>query len=153
LEAVQDVWLPGNACFGCGPANHQGFRLKSYPEGDELVATWTVDRRYQGPPGVVQGGVLAIPMDCHATWTAMFAFARATGADEPIPAVTTEYRVRLRRPTPTGKEVVLRGVADDPQDGRVAVRVTATVDGEVTATFEGRFIAIPGYGAWDDHPD
>jgi acyl-coenzyme A thioesterase PaaI-like protein len=150
MEALQDRWLPGNACFGCGPANHRGLQLKSYPEGEQLVARWTAEPYHQGPPGVVQGAILAIPMDCHATWAAMVAFARHVGAEEPVPAVTAEYRMRLRRPTPTGRDVLLCATADVPDGKRVSVEVTAHVDDEVTAVFDGRFVGIFDYGGWEN---
>ena len=34
LDAFQDM-LPGNTCFGCGPANERGLRIKSYWDNDD----------------------------------------------------------------------------------------------------------------------
>jgi hypothetical protein len=39
--ALQDMFLPGNRCFGCGPANPEGLHLKTYEDGDGFVAEWT----------------------------------------------------------------------------------------------------------------
>ena len=36
-EALQDRY-PGNHCFGCGPLNRRGLRLKSQRVGDVCVA-------------------------------------------------------------------------------------------------------------------
>lgn len=139
--ALQDLFYPANQCFGCGPSNPRGLHLKSYEDGDGLVAEWTPEEHHQGPPGVVNGGVMAIPMDCHATWAAMKAFSADRGG-EPCGAVTASYEVRLRRPTPTGHRVTLRAVVLEHDQRSAAVRCTAEVDGELTAEFEGRFVAV-----------
>ena len=38
--SLQRRHAPTTRCFGCGPANEQGLRIKSVVEGDEVVATW-----------------------------------------------------------------------------------------------------------------
>jgi acyl-coenzyme A thioesterase PaaI-like protein len=139
--ALQDLFLPQNRCFGCGPANPDGLHLKSYEEGDELVAEWVPEERFQGPPGVVNGGVMAVPMDCHATWAAMHAFSADRGG-EPCGAVTAGYSVRLAAPTPIGHRVVLRAQVTDHTERKAKVTVTATVEGRTVATFDGTFVAV-----------
>lgn len=139
--ALQDMFLPGNQCFGCGPANPDGLHLKTYEDGEEFVAEWIPEDRFQGPPGIVNGGVMAIPMDCHATWAAMHVFSAARGG-EPVGAVTAGYRVQLLAPTPVGHRVVLRARVTDHTERKATVAVTATVEGRQTATFEGTFVAV-----------
>lgn len=140
-RAVQDRYFPENSCFGCGPANPDGFRLKSDVVGDELVASWTAPAYLRGPPGVVNGGALAIPLDCHGTWTAMRALSDARG--ELTAAVTVAYRVELRAATPVERPVALRARAVSVTDRKAVVEVTAAVDGAVTATLEGTWVAVP----------
>jgi acyl-coenzyme A thioesterase PaaI-like protein len=139
--ALQDLFLPQNRCFGCGPANPEGVHLKSYEEGDGLVAEWVPEERFQGPPGVVNGGMMAVPMDCHATWAAMHALSADRGG-EPVGAVTAGYSVRLVAPTPVGHRVVLRAHVTERTERKAKVHVVATVDGRTTATFDGTFVAI-----------
>ncbi len=57
-EALQDTYSPDNICFGCGPANPGGLQIKSYPEGDELVAEFTPQEHHQAFPGVINGGII-----------------------------------------------------------------------------------------------
>lgn len=140
-HALQDAFLPDNACFGCGPANPEGLQLKTYEDGEEFVAEWTADDRYQGPPEVVNGGFLAVPMDCHSTWAAMHALSEARGGD-PIGAVTAGYSVTLRRPTPTGRPITFRARVTKVEGRHAKVHTTAEVDGEVTAEFDGTFVAV-----------
>ena len=37
MTALQDRYAPNNRCFGCGPANEKGLRIKSYVDGDAVV--------------------------------------------------------------------------------------------------------------------
>lgn len=145
--ALQDLFYPSNRCFGCGPANPEGLHLKTY-EGDagEYVAEWTPEDRFQGPPGTVNGGVLAIPMDCHSTWAAMHAFSERRQG-EPVGAVTAGYSVELRRPTPVGQRVTLRARVTAVDGRKAKVICTAEVAGEVTAEFTGTFVAVED---WDE---
>jgi acyl-coenzyme A thioesterase PaaI-like protein len=143
--ALQDLFLADNRCFGCGPANPEGLHLKTYEDGDDFVAEWTPEERFQGPPGVVGGGLMAVPMDCHGTWAAMHAFSAERGG-EPVGAVTAGYSVQLHAPTPTGRRVLFRARVHDCTERHAKVEVTATVDGEVTATFSGTFVVV-------DQPD
>lgn len=147
--ALQDLFYPSNRCFGCGPSNPHGLHLKTYEDGEEFVAEWTPEQRYEGPPGVTNGGVIAIPMDCHSTWAAMHAFSAARNG-EPCGAVTAEYSVRLRRPTPTGTRVQLRARVEELTERRATVRCIASVEGEVTAEFTGVFVAVDH---WEQAPD
>lgn len=135
--------FPDNACFGCGPANPAGLRIEIVEEGDLLVTDVAFDEHHQGPSGIVNGGMVSVPMDCLSTWVAMRAFGKRGGDDAPQPAVTAEYRMRLLRPTPVGEQVHIAGRADEMTARRARVTTTATVGGETTARFEGVFVAVP----------
>ena len=39
-QSLQEQYAPNNACFGCGPANPKGLHIRSFAEGDEVVADW-----------------------------------------------------------------------------------------------------------------
>lgn len=140
--ALQDRYFTDNVCFGCGQHHQDGLRIRSFEDGGGLTARWVPDERFQGPPGVVNGGVMAIPMDCHGTWTAMWAFTRVRG--EPVSTVTAGYCVRLTAPTPVGATVVLRSRVDEVDGRKAKVQVTATVDGDEVASLEGTFVALEG---------
>lgn len=143
-QALQDLHIPDNVCFGCGPEHPDGLRLKSRPvaDGEGLVAEWTPADRFQGPPGIVNGGLLSVPMDCHSAWTAMAVLTRRRDDGAWVHVVTAEYRVRLRRPTPTGTTVRLRSHPGWVDGRRTSVRTTARVGDETTAELEGVFAAV-----------
>lgn len=40
-RCLQELWFPEGTCFGCGPSNQQGLRLRSFPSPEEgVVAVW-----------------------------------------------------------------------------------------------------------------
>ncbi|MBW3619753.1 MAG: PaaI family thioesterase [Actinobacteria bacterium] len=139
--ALQDLFYPENRCFGCGPANADGLHVKTYEADDGYVAEWTPEQRFAGPPGVVNGGMVAVPMDCHATWAAMHTFSRDRGG-EPVGAVTAGYSVRLLRPMPIGQRVRLHAEVTSHDERKAKVSVTASLAGEVLATFDGTFVVV-----------
>jgi uncharacterized protein (TIGR00369 family) len=54
-----------NRCFGCGPANKHGLKLRfalDYAAGTS-TAKVKLARRFEGPPGHVHGGIIATLMD------------------------------------------------------------------------------------------
>src|SRR5690606_3493142 len=46
-KSLQDTYAPRNKCFGCGPANEKGLRIKSFVEGEEVVATFRPEDHHQ----------------------------------------------------------------------------------------------------------
>ena len=52
-------------CFGCGPDNPAGLHLIFIVDPAAITATARVnlDRRYEGPPGYLHGGIIATLMD------------------------------------------------------------------------------------------
>ena len=39
-KSIQETYAPAMTCFGCGPANDKGLHVRSFAEGDEVVAEW-----------------------------------------------------------------------------------------------------------------
>ena len=68
--SLQDRYAPQNQCFGCGPANSKGLRIKSYVVGDELVAEFTPEAHHIAFAGVLNGGIIGTLLDCHSNWAA-----------------------------------------------------------------------------------
>src|SRR5262249_62346347 len=70
-RAIQDLYPDDLAhCFGCGRNNPNGHQLKSFSEGDEVVAHFTPAVHQISIPGFVYGGLLASIAGCHAMATA-----------------------------------------------------------------------------------
>ncbi len=147
--AFQDLLDPASTCFGCGPANPQGFRLKSTWSDDRsaVVATHVAERfQSSGFPNTLQGGAIATLLDCHLCWAviaaAYAAEGREVGEGDPIIYVTAELSLRYLRPTPMDGPLQLVGRAAGPV-GRKMRAIGEMGDGEaVTATAEGLFVRI-----------
>ncbi len=61
---------PIRACFGCGADNISGLRLKSFVEGDEVVARWKPQPHHNAYPGYLNEGIACTLIDCHSACTA-----------------------------------------------------------------------------------
>jgi acyl-coenzyme A thioesterase PaaI-like protein len=148
--SLQDTYGPETICFGCGPANSRGLQIKSFPDGDEVVAEFIPREEHQAFPGVLNGGIIGTLLDCHMNWTA--AHALMGNEDRPPVTVTAEFTVKLRRPTPFGEKVSLRAHVERLEGARAWVEATLEADGKVCATGRGLFVAVeeghPAYHRW-----
>ncbi len=59
-----------NLCFGCGPENPMGLRLKFYRAGDQIVTDCTPTKWWNGQPGVVNPGIVYAVLIDSVIWTA-----------------------------------------------------------------------------------
>ena len=153
-RSVQEIHSPNGRCFGCGPANEKGLRIRSFPNGDEdeLVCDWRPEGHHEAFDGVVNGGILGSLLDCHSNWTAACALMRRRGLDKPPCTVTADFHVRLRRPTPSDATLHLSARPTEIDGDVVKVTATVTCNGKVTATCDGTFVAVgpghPAYNGW-----
>ena len=147
--SVQERYAPHNACFGCGPSNPRGLRIRSFEEGAELVATWTPEPHHQAFEGVLNGGIVGALLDCHLNWAAALHLMRQRGAPTPPCTVTADYAVVLKRPCPTDGPVQLRARVLESDGTKATVEGTLEAQGKVRATCKGTFVAVePGHPAY-----
>ena len=148
-SSLQERYAPQSTCYGCGPANPQGLHVRSFPEGDELVAEWIAQPHQEAYAGSLNGGIIGTLFDCHMNWTAAYHLMRQRGADGPPCTVTAEYAVKLKRPTPTSSPVKLRARVVESSEDRATVEATLEAAGAVCATARGLFVAVkPGHPAY-----
>ena len=150
--SLQETFAPQLRCFGCGPANELGLRIRSIPEGDELVARWSPQEQHEAYPGMVNGGILGTLLDCHMNWAAAWHLMKASGAETPPCTVTAEFTVKLRRPTPSDTELEIRARVAEASADRATIEAEILAGGEVTARGSGLFVAVkeghPAYHRW-----
>ncbi len=146
---VQEQYAPTSRCFGCGPANARGLRIKSVEGGDGvLVAEFTPEEHHLAFDGVLNGGIVGTLLDCHANWTAAMALMREKKLEAPPCTVTAEYAVKLRKPTPLTR-LTLRAQPSEVQGDRCVVDATLAHSDSVTASLRGVFVAVkPGHPAY-----
>ena len=145
MKAFQDNYPDSLAhCYGCGANNPAGHHFRTFWEGDGTITRFTPQSQHTAIPGFVYGGLIASLIDCHSTGSASAAAAREQGVEltpETTPRfVTASLRVDYIRPTPMGKELVVRGVFEEVKEKKVVVVSEMTVDGELCAT--GRVVCV-----------
>jgi len=150
--SLQERFAPGNRCFGCGPANEKGLRIRSFPAVDDLegtvVAEWTAEAHHEAFEGMLNGGIIGALLDCHSIWTAVWFLMQRDGLEVAPCCVTAEFHVTMKAPTPSGRPVRLS--ARVVESGKSSVRVEATLSSgdRATATCTGTFVAVkPGHPA------
>src|SRR6266436_4826039 len=141
-KSLQETYAPNMACFGCGPANEKGLHIRSFPHGDEVVATFNPETYQEAFPGMLSGGIIGTLLDCHCNWTAAYHLMKRAGQDHAPCTVTAEYSIKLLRPTPTAGPVYLSAKVIDSTEDRATVEGTLTAGGKVCASCRGVFVSV-----------
>ena len=136
MESLQDRYAPENRCFGCGPANEKGLRIKSFlsPDGKEVVAQWRPEPHHQAFENTLNGGICGALLDCHSNWAATVHLMEKSGARTPPSTVTADFHVTLKRPTPMDVPLTLRARVVESSENRAVVEATIEANGRVTAS-------------------
>lgn len=134
----RQIWFDADhegRCFGCGPANPSGLKLRFYETDDGVESEYVVPSDLDGAPGIVHGGIQATLLD---EVMCMTAYAKAgTGV------VTGELTVRYLRPAPSGMPLLLAGRITQTR-GRsffIAGSIRLADGGEELTRAQGRFFA------------
>jgi len=146
---LQETYAPHNACFGCGPANKQGLHVRSFVEGDQVVAEWTASPHHEAFPGVLNGGIIGALLDCHSNWTAAYFLMKQAGSESPPCTVTADFAVKLLRPTPTQGTIRLVAKPREIKADRCTVAAELHAGGKLCDTCIGTFVSVkPGHPAY-----
>jgi acyl-coenzyme A thioesterase PaaI-like protein len=92
----------------------------------------TYDKRFEGLPGLVHGGILAMGFD--------LALGIASAAGCGRPAMTGTLTLRYRSPTPLHQEVVYRAVAEPRSERTQHVQGTLHVEERLCVEAEGIWV-------------
>lgn len=151
-KSLQETYAPNNRCFGCGPANPNGLRIRSFEDGEETVCTWEPQKMHEAFDNMLNGGIVGALLDCHCNWTAANFLMKQRKASIPPCTVTASYEVKLRRPTPTDGPVTLRARVVRADEKSCDVAATLVASEKTTAVFSGTFVAIeeghPAFHRW-----
>jgi acyl-coenzyme A thioesterase PaaI-like protein len=94
--------------------------------------------QYNGPPGMVHGGIIALLFD---------ELLGATNVCNGLGGFTGTLSIRYERPTWIERELQLESWVDRVEGRKVFTLGTISIDGEVTARAEGIFIMTQGWKA------
>lgn len=151
--AFQDL-IPGNNCFGCGPRNTQGLRIKSYWKDDDVAECRFAPAAHHsaGPLHTLNGGIIATLIDCHSVCTAIakaYQLAgRAIDTGAPIWFATGGMSVAYKKPVPIDTEVLLVATIIVAAENKITVSCSVNANGRVCAT--GDVVAVRVPNGWFD---
>jgi acyl-coenzyme A thioesterase PaaI-like protein len=136
--SIQDRFFTDMPCFGCGPMNLKGLRLKSFPADDGTVrASFRPWPEHDNGLGYLNGGIIATLLDCHGAAAVVLASAQAgLPPDGTLQYVTAGLDVRYRRPSPLHDPVDLVARAATVGDDEMRVDVELWWQEKVRATAE-----------------
>jgi acyl-coenzyme A thioesterase PaaI-like protein len=98
---------------------------------DHVEGHGTFTAAYEGPPGFVHGGIIALAFD------EMLGIANIEAGH---PGMTGTLSIRYRRPTPLYRELHFRAWVDHVEGRRIISKGEVSVDDMVTAQAEGIFV-------------
>jgi acyl-coenzyme A thioesterase PaaI-like protein len=141
LTSKASAPLPGlrfepHHCFACGELNEAGLHLELHADASGCWTELTLEPRFQGWESVAHGGIVCTLLDEVMAWSVI---GRGTWG------VTARLAASFRKPIPVGRRIRAEGwlTNDRRRTFHTAGRVLDAVSGEVLATGEGVFMAVP----------
>lgn len=141
-SAIQDLIGKENHCFGCGPDNTLGLRIKSFMQGKTKATATFIPQAHHcaGPPNHVNGGIISALIDCHSNNLAMGAAylrnERSIGSDPKIWCVTAKLTVNFLKPTPIEGPLTLEASITKQERRKTFVFCEVKMDDLVVANGE-----------------
>lgn len=148
-RALNEEMLPGNTCFGCGPANPEGLHIRIFRDGESpnrLVGRFVPRPTANGFPHIVHGGLQFTALDCMAGWVMLI--LRSPGKSVPL---TVSATMRFQRAAKLGEELLLSAEvvreAAAPKDPLLIHTELRSGQGELysQADFEYVLLAEPSF--------
>lgn len=126
----------GYNCFACCPSNPHGLKMEFYEDGDYVVSIWNSSDNYQGWLKTLHGGIQATLMDELGGWLVNIKLQ--------VAGMTTDLKMRYRRPVPTGDNVKieLRGQIKEFKRNFAFIEVTLSHNGEICSICEMRYFCF-----------
>lgn len=130
--SIQERYFPDMTCFGCGPANDRGLRLRSFVADDGVVvASFDPWPEHDNGLGFLNGGIICTLLDCHSAAAALTEAGRrgfGPTPELPLPFVTAGLEVRYLRPAPLAGPVGLRAEVSSIDESQAVVAVSLWAD-------------------------
>ncbi len=147
--SLQEKFAPASKCFGCGPANPKGLRIRSFVRGEETVASWQPEPHHEAFPACSTAASSGRSSTAIATGPAAVHLMHLNELDSPPCTVTADYAIKLLRPTPTDGPVELVARVVSSSVDRATIEGTLSAAGKPRATCRGTFVAVtPGHPAY-----
>ncbi len=151
-KSIQETYAAKSICFGCGPANEKGLRIRSFEKDGEYICEWHAEKHHEAFPGMLNGGIIGALLDCHSNWAAAHFLMKKLGKSEPDSTVTANYAIKLLRPTPSDATIFLKARVVESTDNSATVEAELIANEKVCATCKGLFVIVkeghPAYFRW-----
>ena len=151
-QSLQERFAPKSICFGCGPANKNGLRIRSIVTGDRVHAVWKPEIHHQAFPNILSGGIIGTLLDCHSNWTAAWMIMNNQMVEKPPCTVTAEYKIKLLKPCPTQIPLNLIASVSESNEKKAVIHAELYAEKKITASCKGIFIAVmeghPAFNRW-----
>jgi acyl-coenzyme A thioesterase PaaI-like protein len=138
-----DELLPGNECFGCGPANTNGLAISVVHDPADpmrIRGEFRPQPHMTGFPGITHGGAIYTALDCMATWSGML--LRKTKALWLLRSASVKYHRPAFQASPIALSAWIEEDGDPDPWKAIAVRAEARdTGGNLLA--DGVFKVIP----------
>lgn len=162
---LQETYAPHSQCFGCGPKNEKGLKVRSFVKYEQstqpqaassefqaVIATFKPETYHEAFPGILNGGIIGSILDCHSNWAAAWYLMQQQKLTIPPCTVTAEYKIKLLRPTPSDKVLTLSAFPIELKEDKAWIKATLSDEDKICATCEGLFVAVksehPAYHRW-----
>lgn len=106
--SIQERLYPSLPCFGCG--NPKGLRIRSFEDGERVVAEFLPWPEHDNGLGYLNGGIISTILDCHSAAAVTLEASRRGWpplGTAPLPYVTAGLDVKFLRPSPLHEPVSL----------------------------------------------
>ena len=130
-EVGHDDYLPRSPLVGTVSPLAPPMRWTAGPDGLHMEGTYHA--AYEGPPGYVHGGWIALTFD------ELLGMTNIAGGH---PGMTGRLTIRYLKPTRLHRPVELHGRIDRVEGRRIVSKGELYVDGVLTAEAEGLFVTI-----------
>jgi acyl-coenzyme A thioesterase PaaI-like protein len=147
--------IPDNFCYGCGPGNPVGLRIRSiWADNEALCIFQPAPYHAAGPRHILNGGIIATLIDCHAVCTAIAhayrAENRAIGSVPEIWYATASLAVHYLRPTPIDRLVTVRARVVETRLRRTTLACSLSADDVEYVRAEVVAVRVPA--TWREEP-
>ncbi len=147
-QAFQDL-IPNNHCYGCGPENDQGLKIKSvWSKTDESVCNFTPSPHHSaGPLQYLNGGIIATIIDCHCVCTAMakaYQLAgRPIGQGELIWFATGALELSYQKPVAIDESVTLMARILEAKEKKITLHCSLISKGKECVSAKLVAVRVP----------
>lgn len=123
--SIQEQLYPELTCFGCGQANPNGLRLRSYLRDGVVTADFRPWPEHDNGFGFLNGGIISTVLDCHSAAAVMSEAAERGWLSQAggLLYVTAGLDVRYLRPSPLRETSELRAVVTSATEEEMTVAV------------------------------